>query len=330
MNGNKRRDILKGAAAWFAATAVGIENLASAQGSAATARIIVPYGPGAATDSLARLMAQHLQQTLGVTYLVENKGGAGTRIGTKAIADAAPDGLTLGFIDTAFVINPGLLGSALPYDTLKNFAPLSLMATAPLVLCVHSSLPATTIKELIALAKAQPGQLSFGSAGVGSAPHLAGEQFRAATGIDITHVPYKGGSTALTDLIAGHLSLGFNTVPSMAGHIRSGAVRALAVTGATRAAQLPNVPSTAEAGWPTVDATPLFGLIAPAQVPPAVLDKISAIASAGVRGGPLQSKLIDLGFIPVGSSASEFKARIESEMAKWTKVIKEANIKAEA
>jgi len=174
MQDYKRRDILKGAAALFAATGLGIDNVARAQTASGSVRIIVPYTPGAATDTLGRMMAQHLQQILGVVHIVENKGGAGTRIGTKAIADAPPDGLTLGFVDTAFVINPGLLGSALPYDTLKDFAPLSLMATAPLVLSVHSSIPAKTIQELIELAKSRPGKLTFCSAGVASAPHLAG------------------------------------------------------------------------------------------------------------------------------------------------------------
>ncbi|SDI24396.1 tripartite tricarboxylate transporter substrate binding protein [Propionivibrio dicarboxylicus] len=324
-----RREILKAATACVAVDLLGIGNLAHAQ-SAGTAKIIVPYAPGAATDMLARMMAQHLQQTLGVVHIVDNKGGAGTRIGTKAIADATPDGMTLGFIDTAFVINPALFGSALPYDTVKNFAPLSLMATAPLVLSVHSSVPANTLKELIDLAKAKPGKYSYCSAGVASAPHLASEQLRAATGADVIHVPYKGGNSALTDLVGGHVAFGFTTVPSMLQHIRSGAVRALAVTGATRSAQLPNVPSMAELGLPSVDATPLFGLIAPAQVPKTILDKISGIASVAVRSGPLQGKLVEQGFIPVGSTASEFKAKIESEIAKWTKVVKAADIKPEA
>jgi tripartite-type tricarboxylate transporter receptor subunit TctC len=324
-----RRDFVSGAAACSMAAGLGLPARALAQ-AAGTVRIIVPYAPGAATDALGRIMAQHLQATLGASHIVENKGGAGTQIGTKLIADAAPDGMTLGFIDTAFVINPALLGGALPYDTLKDFAPLSLMATAPLVLNVHKSVPATTVAELIALAKAQPGKMSFGSAGVASAPHLAGEQFRIAAGIDINHVPYKGGATVLNDLLAGHIPFAFTTVPTMVEHIRAGTVRGFAVTSSTRAAQLPNVPTMTEAGLPAVDATPLFGLIAPARLPQAMLDKLSGIASGAVRGGPLQARLIEMGFTPVGSTAPEFRARIESEIAKWTRIVKAANIKPNA
>ncbi len=324
-----RREFLAGAITCSFAACQGLPARALAQ-AAGTVRIIVPYAPGAATDALGRMMAQHLQTTLGANHIVENKGGAGTQIGTKLIADAAPDGLTLGFIDTAFVINPALLGSALPYDTLKDFAPLSLMATAPLVLNVHKSVPATTVGELIALAKAQPGKLSFGSAGVGSAPHLAGEQFRVAAGIDINHVPYKGGATVLNDLLAGHVPFAFTTVPTMVEHIRAGTVRGFAVTSSTRAAQLPNVPTMTEAGLPAVDATPLFGLIAPARVPQALLDKLGFIASGAVRGGPLHARLIEMGFTPVGSNPAEFRARIEAEIAKWTQIVKVANIKPNA
>lgn len=324
-----RRQFLAGAAACSAAAGLGLCARALAQ-AAGTVRIIVPYAPGAATDALGRLMAQHLQTALGVTHIVENKGGAGTQIGTKAIADAPPDGLTLGFIDTAFVINPGLFGTTLPYDTLKDFAPLSLMATAPLVLNVHSSVPAATVRELVALARAQPGKMSFGSAGVGSAPHLAGEQLRAAAGIDINHVAYKGGATVLNDLLAGHIPFAFTTVPTMVEHIRAGTVRGVAVTGSTRAAQLPNVPTMAEAGLPAVDATPLFGLIGPARLPQALIGKLSGIASSAVRGGPLQERLAGMGFTPAGSTAAEFKARIENEIAKWTRIVKDANIKPNA
>jgi tripartite-type tricarboxylate transporter receptor subunit TctC len=189
------------------AGAAGLPMLSWAQGAAkGPVKIIVPYATGAATDTLSRLMAQALGDATGATYIVDNRSGAGTQIGTKAIASAAPDGQTLGFIDTAFAINPGLLGAALPYNTERDFVPISLMATAPLVLIVHSSVPAKTIQEFVTLAKAKPGTLNFGSAGVGSAPHLAGEQLRNAAGVDINHVPYRGGATVLTDLLGGQIS----------------------------------------------------------------------------------------------------------------------------
>jgi tripartite-type tricarboxylate transporter receptor subunit TctC len=290
-----------------------------------TVRIIVPYGPGAATDLIARLLATQLQAALGGAFIVENKAGAGAQIGTKAVADAQPDGLTLGFIDTAFVINPGLLPN-LPYDTRREFAPLSLTATAQLVLSVHRTVPAESVKAFVALAKSQPGKFAFASAGVGSAPHLAGEQFRIAAGLEVNHVAYKGGAAVFTDLLAGHVQFAFTTVPSMVEHIRAGSVRALAVTGDQRSPLLPDVPTMAEAGLKEVDALPLWGLVAPARVSPAILERVSRVASAAVREGPVREKLVEMGFTPVGSSDAEFRTRVDSEIDKWARVIKAANI----
>lgn len=214
----------------------------------------------------------------------------------------------------------------LPYDTRRDFAPLSLAATAQLVLSVHRSVPAETVRDFIAHAKSRPGKLAFASAGVGSAPHLAGEQFRIAAGLDVNHVAYKGGAAVFTDLLAGHVQFAFTTVPSMVEHIRAGGVRALAVTGERRSPLLPDVRSMAEAGLPQVDAAPLFGLIAPARVPPAILEQVGAIAATAVRDGPLKAKLAELGFTPVGSSAAEFRARVDGEIEKWVRVVKEASI----
>jgi len=325
-----RRTLLTTLASAAALSALPVR-FARAEGwPAGPVKVIVPYPPGAATDALARLLGQALEQAVGGTFVIDNRGGGATLIGTRAVATAAPDGQTLGFVDTSFVINPGLFGAQVPFDTRKDFAPLSLMAVAPLVLLVHKSLPAASLKEFIALAKAKPDTLNYGSAGLGSAPHLAGEQLRQAAQIDITHVPYRGGSTVLTDLIGGQVQFGFTTVPTMIEHIRSGAVRALAVCGTTRSALLPQVPTMAESGLPAVDATPLFGLIAPAKTPPAVLAKLSTAASSAVREGPLHKRLVELGFVPVGSTADEFRARIDSEIAKWTEVVRKGNIKPTA
>jgi tripartite-type tricarboxylate transporter receptor subunit TctC len=296
--------------------------LATAQPAAG--RVIVPYAPGAATDTLGRIMADLLSGAVGTKYIVENRGGGATQIGTKAVASAAADGQTLGFIDTAFVINPGLFGPKLPYDTLQDFAPVSLMATAPLVLVAHQSVPAATIAEFLALAKAQPGKLSYGSAGAGSAPHLAGEQLRIAAGIAIVHIPYRGGATVLNDLLAGHIQFGFTTVPTMLAHIRAGTVRALAVTSPSRAPQLPTL---REARLAAVDASPLFGLVAPARTPRPTLDKLAAAAQQ-VRSGPVHARLQEMGFTPVGSTPDEFRTRIQSEIQKWAGVIKAGNIQA--
>jgi tripartite-type tricarboxylate transporter receptor subunit TctC len=315
-----RRELLQAAVLAAAPT---LSPLALAQG---TGRVIVPYAPGAATDTLGRMMADLLSDGVGTKYIVENRAGGASQIGTKAVASASPDGQTLGFIDTAFVINPGLFGPALPYDTRQDFTPVSLMATAALVLVAHRSVPAADIREFIALAKSQPGKLSYGSAGSGSAPHLAGEQLRLAAGIAIVHIPYRGGATVLNDLLAGHIQFAFTTVPTMLPHIRTGTVRALAVTSKERAPQLPQIPTTAEVGLAAVDTSPLFGLIAPARVPRPVLDKLAA-AAQGVRAGPVHGRLTEMGFIPVGSGSDDFRKRIDLEIAKWTGVVKAGNIK---
>jgi tripartite-type tricarboxylate transporter receptor subunit TctC len=303
---------------WFSLPAL-------AEGSSQV-KIIVPYPPGAATDAIARLIAVALQERSNVTHIIDNRGGGATQIGTKAIAMAAPDGKTLGFIDTSFVINPGLFGARLPYNTKADFQPLSETARAPLVLLVHKSVPAADLKELIALARQRPGTLSFGSAGIGSAPHLAGEQLKQAASIDITHVPYRGGSSVLTDLIGGQVQLGFTTVPTMIEHIHSGAVRALAVCGSERAAQIPVVPTMAQLGYPEVNAVPLFGLIAPGRLDPEQVRKIGEVAANAAKAGPLNKRLLDMGFVPIGSSPDEFRKRIDVEVAKWSEVIKRGKI----
>ena len=209
--------------------------------------MIVPYAPGGASDILARLIQPHLERALGQSFVVDNRGGGASQVGTQAIATAAPDGYTIGVIDSAFVINPGLFAGKLPYDTKKDFAPVSLLATTPLVLVVHPSVPANTAQELVALAKAKPGEITFASAGLGTAIHLAGEQFRQVAGVDINHIPYRGGGPSVIDLLAGKVNFTFSTIPSILEHVRGGRVRALGVTGA-RSSHLPDVPSMAEAG----------------------------------------------------------------------------------
>ncbi|MDQ8034110.1 twin-arginine translocation pathway signal protein [Bordetella genomosp. 1] len=292
-------------------------------------RLYVPYPPGAATDTLGRMAGQAWAEALGQPFVIENRGGGGTTIGTRAVATAAPDGYTVGIVDSSFTINPGLLGARLPYDALKDFAPISLMATAPFVMVVHPSVKAQNLAEFLALAKAQPGSLSFGSAGVGSAPHLAGEQLRQQGGVQLLHVPYRGGGTVFTDLLGGQVQFAFATVPSMAEHIKGGKLRALAVTSKQRVAQLPDVPTFTEAGLPGVDISPLFGLIAPAAVPEAIVNQLSETLARSVKGGALRDKLAGLGFEPVGSTPAEFAARIRADVAKWTEVIQRGGIRAE-
>ena len=289
-------------------------------------RLVIPYPAGGATDNLGRLAGQALQEALGQPFIADNKGGGGTTIGTKVVATAEPDGYTLGMIDSSFTINPGLLGQQLPYDTKKDFTPLTMVATAPFVLVVHPSVKAETLEQFIALAKAEPGKYAYGSAGVGSGPHIAGEQLAQAAGIDIQHIPYRGGSTVITDVLGGQVQFAFATVPTMADFIKSGRLRALAVTSPNRAAQLPDVPSFAEAGLADVNMMPMFGLIGPAGMAKDTIEAIVAPLQQSITQGDLHKRLLSLGFEPVGNTPAAFSERIDAEVSKLADVIRRANI----
>lgn len=294
-----------------------------------TVRIIVPYPAGGATDNLGRLAGQALQQALGQSFIVDNKGGGGTTIGTRALAQSTPDGYTLGMVDSTFTINPGLLGARLAYDTQKDFSPVCLIATAQFVLVTHPSVPVKDLPSFIAKAKAEPGTLAYGSAGVGTGPHLAGEQLAQQAGLQVVHIPYKGGGTVITDLLGGQVQFAFATVPTLAEHIKAGKLRALAVTGPQRAPQLPEVPTFAEAGLPGVDTMPLFGLIAPKGVPAPIVDKLHKALRNSIRQGEMQARLQAMGFQPVGSTPEEFARRIQEEISKWTALIRKGKIQPE-
>jgi tripartite-type tricarboxylate transporter receptor subunit TctC len=311
----------------FLATAAAV-SLGAAGGARAQAarpiKIIVPYPAGGASDIIARLVAPELDKAMHQPFIVDNRGGGASMVGTQAVATATT-GDTVGVIDSAFVINPGLFRGKLPYDTKKDFAPISLLATSPLVMVVHPSVEAKTVKEFVALAKAQGGKLNYASAGLGTAIHLAGEQLRQTAEIDIVHVPYRGGAPAITDLLGGTVQMTFATVPAIAQQVTQGMVRALAVTG-QRVSQLPDVPTMAEAGLSGVDAQPIFGLIAPASLPADVVTKYNQIVSTSLKSDPLRSRVSELGFVPVGSTPAEFGTRINEEIEKWTRIIEKGNI----
>jgi tripartite-type tricarboxylate transporter receptor subunit TctC len=288
--------------------------------------MIVPYAPGGATDILARLLAARIDQELKQSVVIDNRGGGASQVGTQAIAAASPDGYTIGMIDSAFTINPGLFAGKLPYDTIRDFAPVSLIATAPLVLVVHPSVAAASAQELVALAKQKPGAISYALPGLGTPVHLAGEQLRQAAGIDVVSVPYRGAGPSIADFIAGQVQMTFATVPSILDHVRAGRARALAMVG-ERSPLLPDVPTMVEAGLPGVDAALMFGLVAPAATPAAILKTLTDAAAACVRGDPLRARLVELGYLPIGSTAEEFRARVAADIAKWSRIIEAGNIR---
>jgi tripartite-type tricarboxylate transporter receptor subunit TctC len=287
--------------------------------------MIVPYAAGGATDILARLLASRIDQELKQNFVVDNRGGGASQVGTQAIATAAPDGYTIGMIDSAFTINPGLFAGKLPYDTIKDFAPVSLIATAPLVFVVHPSVEAKTAKELVALAKQKPG-MTYALPGLGTPVHLAGEQLRQIAGIELTSVPYRGAGPSIADFIAGQVQMTFATVPSILEHVRAGRARALAMVG-SRSELLPDLPTMEEAGLGGVDAALMFGIVAPAATAPAIVARLAQAAATSVRTDPLRARLIELGYVPVGSGPDEFRARLASDIAKWSRIVEAGNIR---
>jgi tripartite-type tricarboxylate transporter receptor subunit TctC len=290
-------------------------------------RIIVPYVPGGGTDTLTRLIGPYLSEEFAQQVIIDNRPGGSSTIGTQLVAKAQPDGEVIGMIDAAFVINPSLLG-ALPYDTLKDFAPISLIAVSPLVLCVHPQLPVKSVKELVALAKSRPGKIHFGSAGNGTAVHLAGEQFRSVTGTDIVHVPYKGAGQAITDLIGGQIEMAFSTQSSVKQYVSAGRLRALAITTPKRTTVMPEVMTFTEAGYPGVDAKTINGLVGPAGTPRDYIARVHRVVQKALRQPEFQAKLAELGFEQVGNTPEEFAKYIRTEIEKWGRVVKASGAKA--
>ncbi|MBX6373842.1 MAG: tripartite tricarboxylate transporter substrate binding protein [Acetobacteraceae bacterium] len=290
-------------------------------------RIVVPFPPGGPTDTLVRLAAPRLEQTWGQPVVVENRGGAGGNIGTAAVARAAADGYTVLLVASSHAINPGIF-RALPYDPVRDFAPVALLASSPFVLVVHPSVPARSLAELIALARARPGQLNYASASNGSGNHLAMEMLKAAAGIDIVHVPYAGAAPATTDLLAGQVPIMFNNMVSAMPHIQAGRLRALAVSGPRRAAALPDVPAVAET-IPGFDASTWYGILAPAGTPATVVAELSARFRAAFDGPEAVARLAAMGLDPTPLAPDAFGRFIEAEMAKWGRAARAANVQVD-
>jgi tripartite-type tricarboxylate transporter receptor subunit TctC len=322
-----RRSLLTGLTS-VAATSLAGRRAQAQQYPQRPIRVVVPYAAGGASDIVARLVAAAMGEKLGQSLFIDNRGGGASIIGTQAIATAAPDGYTIGVVDSAFTINPSLFGNKLPYDTKKNFTPVSLLARTSLLLVVSESLPVSNVKELIALAKSKPGTLSMATAGLGTAVHLGCEQFRQETGIDVVPVPYRGGGPSIIDLLGGKVDFTFSTIPTVLEHVRNGKLRALGGT-TGRIAQLPDVPSMAEAGLPMVDAAPDFGIVAPANLPEAILAQLGTVAQAALKSDDLRRRFEEIGYEPIGSTPQQYMAHIDTSIEKWRHVVTAGNIKPE-
>jgi tripartite-type tricarboxylate transporter receptor subunit TctC len=291
--------------------------------------LIVPYAAGGGNDLMARTAAEKMSKTLGQQIVIENRGGAGGSIATRQIAKTAPDGYTLGLGGTGtLAINPTLYGNV-GYDPRKDFAPVGLIATSALVVCVHPSLSARSIGDLIALAKREPGKLNYASAGTGSGIHLGTEYFATMAGIKLTHIPYKGSGPALTNLVGGHVAVYFSSLPPALGLVKEGKVRALAVTSAKRSPIFPDLPTVAEAALPGYEAVLHYGIVAPAGTPRPIIDKLSAALRAAVMSDDLQARLADDGAEPLASTPEEYAADIDREESKWSTIVKASGAKAE-
>jgi tripartite-type tricarboxylate transporter receptor subunit TctC len=319
-----------GVAATLAIGSIGSLGLAVAQDyPVRPITLIVPYTAGGGNDAMARLVAERMGKSLGQPIVIENRGGAGGSIATRQVAKAEPDGYTLGLGGTGtLAIDPTLYPNA-GYDPRKDFSPVGLIATSALVILVNPSVPAHNVQDLIALAKASPGKLNYASAGTGSGIHLGTVLFAAMAGIEITHVPYKGSGPALTDLLGGHVSIYFSSLPPAIGLIGSGKVRALAATGPKRSAILPDLPTVAESGLPGYEAVLHYGIVAPAGTPRPIVDKLSAAMRDAMASEDVRKRIATEGAEPLVMTPEEYAADIDREETKWSAVVRKSGAKAE-
>lgn len=289
-------------------------------------RLVVPFGAGGGTDNLARIIEPTISKALGQPLIIDNRPGAGSVIGMDAVAKSAPDGYTLVMTDTSIAINPSLQKN-MPYDTLKDFEPVSLLATAPVILVAHAKVPAKTVQEFVAHAKANPGKLNYASGGNGASTHLGGELLKLVAGIDVVHVPYKGTGPAMNDLIGGHVDVMFSGISSARPHLDAGALRGLAVSGDKRNSAVPEVPTFAEAGLGGVTASTYWGVLAPKGTPKEIVDRVSAEFAKAMRDPEIIARIGQLGYLPIGGGPADYAENLRSEIKKWGEVVTKANIK---
>ena len=291
-------------------------------------RVVVPFVAGASYDTVARIVTQPLAEILRQQFVVDNRAGGSGVIGANLIAKAAPDGYTIGVIGNNQLITSAV-NKALPYDLVADFAPVTRVARLDMVIAVNPALPARTLKELIALCKSQPGKFYYGSGGVAGAPHLATEQFKALAGIDIVHVPYKGGAAAVTDVIGGQIAMYFGTLPSALPLAKAGKMRALGVTSLKRSPAAPEVPTIAESGYPGFETAAWYGTMVPVGTPKDIVAKLDAATLAILKLPDIRERLAQEGSEPMGSTPAQFAAYIKSEVIKWGAVVRAAGIKAD-
>jgi len=312
----------------FGAVFLGTPALAQPYPSHAV-KVVVPFPAGGSNDIIARILAQRLTERTGQPFLVENRGGAGGNIGADAVAASDPDGYTLLLTAPPPLTTNVALYKNLKYDPAKAFSPVSLIASVPIVLAVHPSLAVRNLSELVALARAKPGTLNFGSSGNGSTNHLAGELLKSMAGIDIVHVPYKGAAPAMNDLIAGHIPMMFDNIPAVLPQVQGKFINAIAVAGRTRASALPDVPTVAESGVPGFEAAAWFGLVAPANTPAPVLAKLEGEVEAVLKMPDVQKRFTELGAEPGTLSGEAFGKFLAEETTKWTRIIRESGAKVD-
>jgi len=291
-------------------------------------RMVVPYTPGGYTDLMARTVGQKISEALGQPIIFENRPGANAIIGTDVVAKSPPDGYTFGTVIAAHAVN-ATLNPKLPYDTMKDFTYVSLMSVAPLIIIANNALPANNIKELVALAKAKPGELNFASSGVGAAAHLTMEMFKARMGIDMQHVPYKGTAGALQDTVGGRINVMFDIVGPLMPQVKAGNVKALGLAAREQIPSAPGVPTIIEQGVPDFVSGTWAGIIAPAGMPKEIVDRIAAEAKKALADPAMKAKLAEQGIVAVGNTPDEYRAFVAEEIARWAKVIKDAGIKME-
>jgi tripartite-type tricarboxylate transporter receptor subunit TctC len=290
--------------------------------------LIVPFPPGGVTDIVGRIIAQRLSEGLGQPIVVENRGGGAGSIGAQLAAKSTPDGYTLLMATATHAINVTLMPNT-GFDLTKDVVPVSLVASVPLLLAVNPKLPVTDVKSLVAYAKANPGKLNFASGSTGSASHLAGEMLKTMAGVQMTHIPYRGGGPALQDVIAGHVGLMFENMPSILPHVQAGRLRGIATTGPKRSPAIPELPTMIESGFPGFEAGSWYGLFAPIGTPPEVIERLHREVVNALKNPEMQKQLLAQGAEPIGNSPQEFTSFINAEVAKWAKAIKDSGAKAE-